>query len=395
MLELAVFNSHPTQHFAPWWQALGEDERIRVKVFYFSRANVETHYDPEFDFDLRYDVDLLSGYESEFLSRGWPFRNPTTPGWYRWNRGLDRAVTERRWHGVLIFGYNMVNNALVVRRCRMLGIPLLFYGDSNVRTAFDKPFWKLWIKAVFVRAFFRRIDAFLPIGDSNRDYLLHYGARADRMWWCPCPVDVGRLQRAVRNFSGPERAELRRRYGLTPDDFVVTFSGKLVERKRPLDLAEAVTATGDPKIKALFVGSGPLELRLRRAGGEQVRLTGFVNQQEIARVLALGDLAAMPSSYDAHPLAVTESLALGIPVLVSDRVGCHGPNDVLRDGENGLVYPSGDVGALAGAILGLKADADRRRRMGERARRLAGTQSPGVAAQAVVRCLRELRERQA
>jgi glycosyltransferase involved in cell wall biosynthesis len=174
---------------------------------------------------------------------------------------------------------------------------------------------------------------------------------------------------------------------LEPDDYVVTFSGKLVDRKRPQDVAEAVRLIGDRRVKALFVGTGPLEAEVRRLGAEFVRVTGFVNQEEIPSVLALGDLAVMPSSYDAHPLAVTESLALGVPVLVSDRIGCYGPDDALRHGENGYVYPCGDVKALAGLIARLRDDPGLRHRLSLRATELVQEQTPRAAAEALLLCL--------
>jgi glycosyltransferase involved in cell wall biosynthesis len=101
----------------------------------------------------------------------------------------------------------------------------------------------------------------------------------------------------------------------------------------------------------------------------------------------------MPSSLDQHPLAVTESLGIGVPVLLSDRCGCHGPDDVLRDGENGFVYRCGDVDALAARVVQLRDDRVLRHKLGERARQIADTQTPQAARAAVVRCLEELSRR--
>jgi glycosyltransferase involved in cell wall biosynthesis len=225
------------------------------------------------------------------------------------------------------------------------------------------------------------------------EYLRLYGVSSERMRLCPLPVDVARFRSALSDLDEGKRVELRKRFQLAPDDFVVTFSGKLSERKRPQDLADAVRLLGDPRVKALFVGCGSLEEELRNRGGDFVRMTGFVNQQEIPRILALGDLAVMPSAYDPHPLAVTESLALGVPVLVSDLLGCYGPDDALRVGENGLVYRCGDIPALAGLIRRVKEDSSLLASMKKRAVDLIGTQTPQTAARAVRECLELLKDR--
>jgi glycosyltransferase involved in cell wall biosynthesis len=391
MLQLAVFNSHPIQHFAPWWKEVAPDPSVRIKVYYYSQANLKPYYDPGFGQTMRYDVDLLGGYEHAFLPRAWPFRDPTSLQWYALNGGIDAALRERPWDGVLLFGYNLLNNWKVLRRCRRLGIPVLYFSDSNARVAFQRAGWKLLLRNYLVRKFFRQVAGFLSPSASNAEYLMSLGAPREKIWRCPIPIDVGRFAAGAAAMSREDRARLRQRYGLGADDFVLVSSGKLIERKAPLDLVDAVRSLGDPRVKALFIGTGPLEEEVRRRGGECVRMAGFVNQEEIPRVLAAADAAALPASYDLHPLAVIEAMAVGLPVVASDVIALHGPEEVLRHCENGFVYPTGDVRELASLIARLKANPDLWRTMGERAAELAREQSPRGAAAALVRCLGEIR----
>ncbi len=389
--QIAVFNSHPIQHLAPWWQELARHPDVRLKVFYFSRANVQPTYDAGFGKVLAYDVDLLAGYDHSFLNRPWPFHKTTAVKGYIPNLGIRTAMREDHWDAVLVFGYAYLNNWIVMREARRLGIPILYFSDSNGRAESSKPKWKLALKRLLLRSFFRRISIFLCPGNSNMEYLRLYGVAPERMRLCPLPVDVSRFRAALDGLDDVKRAELRKRFQLAPDDFVITFSGKLYEGKRPQDLADAVRLLGDPRVKALFVGCGPAQEELRHRGGDSIRMAGFVNQQEIPSVLALGDLAVMPSANDAHPLAVTESLALGVPVLVSDLIGCHGPDDSLRDGENGFVYRCGDIHALAGLIRRLKEDPSLLASMKQRAVQLVETQTPQAAARAVLQCMESLK----
>jgi glycosyltransferase involved in cell wall biosynthesis len=164
----------------------------------------------------------------------------------------------------------------------------------------------------------------------------------------------------------------------------VGFSGKIVQRKRPQDLLAAVRSLNRPDVCALYIGAGALEDEIRQSAGDFARFTGFVNQAEMPKVLALCDILAMPSEHDAHPIIVTEAECLGIPVVLSDLCGCYGPGDVFRDGESGILYPCGDVRRLAEALARLVDSPETRSRMGARARELADLHSVQASADSYI-----------
>ena len=189
-----------------------------------------------------------------------------------------------------------------------------------------------------------------------------------------------------------ELTALRQRYEIPQEARVVLFVGKLIPRKRPLDLVQALARlNSEGKVIGLFVGEGPLREKILFAGGSRVRITGFINQTEMPAHYALGDLLAMTSAHDPHPLAITEAAALGVPAVISDRCGCYGPRDVLRVGENGFVYPCGDVQKLAARLTTLLTDEPLRQKMAARARKLALTQDITVAARAIIDAVKALK----
>jgi len=73
----------------------------------------------------------------------------------------------------------------------------------------------------------------------------------------------------------------------------------------------------------------------------------------------------LPSDYEAFGIVLLEAMAARTPVVAS-RVG--GVPDVVEDGVTGLLYPYGNLDALATALDGLLGDAAERARMGERGR---------------------------
>lgn len=383
---LAVFQTHPNQHFAPWWREVHESGSVDLTVHYYSAANADETFDPHFGKSYSFDVDLLSGYPGAVLRPGPLHRPREVPRWFWVNRGVRDVFEHREWDAVLLFGYSVLNNWLVLCEAKRRGTPVLYFSDSNVRTLARSDSPRETAKRVLIHRFFDRVSAFLSPGNSNREFLLAHGVEERAIWRCPYPVDVDRFRSAARE-ARSRRLEIRRSLGLGPSDFVVAFSGKFIPRKRPLDLVEAVLQTKNPSIKALLIGSGPLEPQIRERGGERTKVTGFLNQSEIAPVLAAADVFVMPSDMDAHPLAVTEALACGLPVAVSHLIGCHGPDDAVRDGVNGFVYECGDVAGLGTILERLSLSPALVAEMSNRAVEISGTQSSGEAARQLLECL--------
>lgn len=152
------------------------------------------------------------------------------------------------------------------------------------------------------------------------------------------------------------------------------FAGKLEATKRPFDLLKAVTLLPPglrARITVLMVGAGPLDHSLRNqadAAGLRVIWAGFLNQTEIPAAYGVADVLVLPSYHETWGLVVNEAMACGVPAIVSSQVGC--AEDLVRQGETGLVFPMGDVSSLADAIAILATNRDLRVAMGEAARLL-------------------------
>jgi len=134
----------------------------------------------------------------------------------------------------------------------------------------------------------------------------------------------------------------------------ILFVGKLIERKRPLDVlrAAALLAGRGDTIEVAFAGSGELQDALTNAAaaaGLRAHFHGFVNQSELPAIYAAADVMVLPSDgRETWGLVVNEAMACGVPAVVSDAVGC-GP-DLVEPGLTGAVFPLGDVAALANGI---------------------------------------------
>ncbi|MFZ4519227.1 MAG: glycosyltransferase [Microthrixaceae bacterium] len=189
------------------------------------------------------------------------------------------------------------------------------------------------------------------------------------------------------------RAEVRAGWGVGDHTPVVVSTARLHPQKDPATLAAAWArvATARPDARLVVVGEGPargdLEADLARQGLEDsVILHGF--SAHAVDELAAADLSWITSRWEAVPLVLAESLALGVPV-VSTAVGL--APELLGDGAAGAVVPVGDASGLAGATVGLLEDPDRRRAAGVRAHGLAAERfDPARQSDAVLDVYREL-----
>jgi glycosyltransferase involved in cell wall biosynthesis len=125
---------------------------------------------------------------------------------------------------------------------------------------------------------------------------------------------------------------------------------------------------------------GPIEEYCRSKRVENVRLTGFINQAQIPNYYAAADCLAVTSEADSHPLVITEAATFGLPAIVSDAIGCIGPNDTARAGENAFPYPCGDVESLKDILIRLDKDPVARQIAGAASLRIAQNQDVTVAA---------------
>ena len=389
---LAVVISHPIQHFVPLFVRLSQTADVQLKVFYCCDWGVREYADPGFGKSFAWDIPLLEGYNSEFLSIR---RRPKSLSFFE----VDNPLVSERLaafapDAVWVHGYAHRTSWRVLRWARKNSVAVLYFGDSELLSQRGR-IAKL-AKRLVLPIFFRQCDGFLTIGDNNEDYYRHYGIPDKKLYRGAFPVDLDRFRQSISSLSAEDRRRLRSEKGLSADAVVVLFVGKLIDIKRPLDFVEAIARLrgSTSRIEGLIVGSGPLEPQIRRQIHErdladQIKMTGFVNQSEMPQVLWLGDILAMCSEKDPHPLAVSEAMAVGNAIVASDRVGCVGPTDAARPGRNALTYPCGDVDSLAARLQTLALNGQQREAMRNESWQLAQFQDVQVAAGAVMRFLQE------
>lgn len=248
------------------------------------------------------------------------------------------------------------------------GVPLTVESDT------PPPWQQSWYKALLKRVcypwLFRLPTHFFPGGSRQADYLQQYGVAASRMTQARMTVDVAALLAWHAGVDGVRRERLRAGFGCPAQACLFLYVGRLEPHKGLQELLDAfrqLQASGKPA-RLLVVGSGSLLDSLQREAAANVVCSGRLAGERLLEAYAAADALVLPSRFEPWGLVVNEAMAAGLPVVVSERVGC--TDDLVIEGETGLVVPAENPAALAQALQQLLEDAAGRRQMGAAARSL-------------------------
>ena len=129
-----------------------------------------------------------------------------------------------------------------------------------------------------------------------------------------------------------EKDELKRKYGIKEQDFVVGFSGRLVHDKGIVELSQAFGIVKkkypDKSIKLFIIGEPekrdavPQEVLDTLYDNPDVIFTGRIPYADIQKYYLMMDVLVLPSYREGFPTVVLEACSMGVPVIVSKSTGC-------------------------------------------------------------------------
>lgn len=401
-MRVAVFATHPIQYQAPLWRRLAAQPDFKLHAFFGTDMSVRGYKDREFGITVTWDTPLLEGYTSSFLStdsniQQVSFRRPTA-------RGLLKRLREFKPDVAVMTAYLSVFHISTWLTLRRLNVPIVMRHEAS-DVAHARRDWKAVARDIILRKFYARIDRFAVIGTESRKHLVRLGVPDSNMSASPYCVDSDFVAGQVLEWS-PRRDSLRDEMGIAPNDIAFVFSGKLIPKKDPLLIVSALRqliSEGETAIVArihvIIAGDGELREEIRSSLadllGSRSHMLGFLNQKEIGRAYAISDALILPSkkgSGETWGLVVNEAMQYGLPVIVSDGVGCH--RDMVTEAATGWVFPSGDSAGLCQALKKLADASDiARRQMRANARSMAELVSLDSAAQGLASAIRGLRRK--
>lgn len=169
----------------------------------------------------------------------------------------------------------------------------------------------------------------------------------------------------------PKRAHCRAHYGLSAEPMLVHLSN-FRPVKRVTDVVKIFArVVREHPAQLVLIGDGPDRSAaewLAHDLGIHSRIHFLGKQDRVSEILALADLLLMPSELESFGLAALEAMACKVPSIAT-RVG--GVPELIDDCVTGLLFPVGDVDAMAAGALSLLNDPARLEAMREAARKTA------------------------
>lgn len=341
VLRVAIVVSHPIQYFVPLYRALAATPQLRPLVLFSSRIGLDPRLDPAMGVSMAWKTDLTSGYPHRFLAGA---EGIAHAGFLALNNvDVGRRLAEHDPDVVILHGYASLTNLKALAWAKLRRRPVILASDASIDAAGLAP---RGVKRRLLGLF----SAFLTLGDRAEAFLAARGAPRERLFRAPAMLDEGFWR--VRDAGAAHRALARTRLGLAHGDTAVLCVGKLYAGKRVGDVIAALARLPDPPI-LIVAGDGAertaLEAQAARAGVD-ARFLGFVNIDALPDVYAAADALIHAAELEQYGMVLLEAAVLGLPLVVSDRVGAVGATAIAQPGRNALVFSCGDIAGLAAAI---------------------------------------------
>jgi glycosyltransferase involved in cell wall biosynthesis len=217
-------------------------------------------------------------------------------------------------------------------------------------------------------AFLHEFDALVFVSQTTKRNWERLLARPQGRFLLPNAID----ETEVDGLLARSREEVRRELGWAPGEFHVVVVGSLQKRKGQDVFVPAAEALGArmPNARVHFVGVisppfGGVEMADALRKADLVCYTVHGHRDDALTLVHAGDVAVMVSHSEAFPRSVAEYMALGKAIVTTPVAGA---DEMVIDGETGLLIPMADPEALVAALARVAGDPALRDRLGTAAR---------------------------
>jgi glycosyltransferase involved in cell wall biosynthesis len=278
----------------------------------------------------------------------------------------------------LLVGYSNIISKLILLFYYCLGRKLCFWTDHPEPV---KSLKKIMGRKLAYAIMRRCVKKIFVVGERGREYFLSFG-------FSPCDIENLPICIAVPDkISDASCRSVRQSLGVEVDDLLIVAASRLTKNKgydillRSLTFLPLAVRT---RLSVLIVGSGPeyasLKLLSEDLGLSDIaRFLPWIEIAEYERAVASADIFIHPARFDAFGGGTLYAMAAGVAIIASDGVGS--AVERIVDGENGMLFTSGNERDLAGLIERLSTNAELRRKLSLEARATALKWTPHRSSQ--------------
>lgn len=285
------------------------------------------------------------------------------------NRRIKKYIRDHKFDVILIgSSYYSPTTWMAIHEAKKKRIPMIT--RMVVEAGRKRNTGVLLMKKFLVGRYCKNMAAGVYECRQQKEYMRHYGMRAESLFSAPCAVDNGYFREQCKKYN---KKVLRSEFEIPQEAIVFVTTGALIPRKRQKDVIQALNILKEEGFEPYYymVGDGTdrkeIEALAEKNGLNHIYVTGQLPQDEMSKYLKLSDVYILPSENDASPKALNEAMNFSLPIIITTGVGT--AEELLRDGENGYIYSPGDVNKLVTLMKQIMERTDRTR-MGENSKKI-------------------------
>lgn len=259
-------------------------------------------------------------------------------------KAINQYFFKEKYTAIFLAGWSHPVTLAFLFTAQFFRIPVLMDSDTPLLTQTQTAFYKRIIKRILYPFLFRFPNIFLPGGTKQANYLKYYHVPPKKIVIEKMTIDVADIQNTLSQFPTDSHTTLRKKYGLTVNDVVFLFVGRLIERKGVDELLQAFSRV---QARCIVVGDGPLESTLENCS-KNIIYMGRLSKLQIIEMFFISNVFVLPAHWEPWGLVINEAMAAGKPIITTDQVGCI--DDLVIHGKTGLIVKSKSVSELVTAI---------------------------------------------
>ena len=325
-MKIVFLNSHPIAYKSDMYRYLSK--KMPIEVWYCSKYGLKSHFDKEFN-TYRLVDGLINGFSHKFLFNLMPNSSAKEKFFDSINPSILLELLKLNKGDLIIcHGWSRLTMLIVLIFANNFGIRVGLRAETPINHEYNYSGIKKIVRRFVLKNMFKRITYFLHIGTNNKEFYKSMGVTEDKFIFMPYSCKPKHIKFLKKEFNHK-----------------IFFCGKLIDKKRPLDLLEAFSKIKNKKAELVFAGDGAQKKELINKSRElkidkRVKFLGLLTPDELELHYINSDFLVLPSGYgETWGLVINEALEHSMPIIVSSRVG----SSIDLCNQNGYIFKYGDI----------------------------------------------------
>lgn len=254
------------------------------------------------------------------------------------NFGLKKEIKRLKPDIVITAGsYMMVTVWLAIRYASKLNYKVYYWSESHDDEERNFSKFKMNLRTFFRTQTIKRFDGFWFAGRKAKEMLLKYSNPAADYIFVPNLVDNSKFASEITEKMIEETCA---KYHIDKSKRVFICPARLHPVKGIMEFLQLFdSCENHDRATILIAGQGELHDAIQEYVDQRkldVRLLGYIQEDEMVKLYAISDVFLMPSKSDPNPLTCIEACWRKLPLLVSEHVGNY--PELVEEGTNGYVF---------------------------------------------------------